>query len=230
MNQEQSPGLRARNEIQLAELSIVLVANSNNPSIINPDFLRYNKIVDADYEVQDAPVSTPAFSHVTFKNGISVVSDPTRVIFTQFGTLTEENVVSPGIAKRYLKCIPHVPYHAIGINPKGLQDGSGQASYSVAKMLRDSGSWASFRDVTPEVQLKTIYHYNERIITLDVASTERTENGKKISGTLFAANIHHELVEAHPESRINRLSSLLDSWENDLKDFYDLAGKFRGEG
>ena len=230
MNQTQSPGSDGGNDIKLIELSVVLVANSNNPSIINPDFLRYNKIVDDSYEVQDSPISTPAFSQVMFKNGITVTSAPDRVIFAHAGTLNRDDIVSPGVTKRYLECVPHVPYRAIGINPKGFQSAPRKEPIPVVNMLRDKGSWASFEDVTPEVQLKAIYRYSERIISLDIARADITENGKKTSGTLYQANIHRELTETNTEFRINRLSSVLDSWKNDLEDFYNLTNKFCGEG
>ena len=230
MNQTQSSGSDGENDIKLIELSVVLVANSNNPSIINPDFLRYNKIVDDSYEVQDSPISTPAFSQVAFKNGIAVASTPDRVIFKQSGTLDRENVVSPEVAKRYLECVPHVPYRAIGINPKGFRSAAGEEPTPVSDMLRGNGLWTSFEDVTPEVQLKAIYRYSERNISLDIARADVTENGKKTFGTLYQANIHRELSETDTESRVTRLSSVLESWSSDLKDFYNMTSKYLGEG
>ena len=80
----------------LIELSIVLAAkaDSNNPAILNPDFLRYNRIVDEDHEVQGSPITTPVFSQVAFKNGVKVTSAPDRVIFEQTGeTLDETSIV-----------------------------------------------------------------------------------------------------------------------------------------
>lgn len=227
MNQTQPPDSHEENEVKLIELSVVLVANSNNPSIINPDFLRYNKIVDDSYEVQDSPISTPAFSQVIFKNGITIVSDPARVIIGQSGTLDRKNVVSPEVAKRYLECVPHVPYRAIGINPKGIV--SGQEPNPVVNMVRDNGLWMSFKDVIPEGQLKAIYRYTERTIFLDIGGADVAENDQTTSGTRFQANIHRELTETDAESRITRLSSILDSWGNDLEDFYNLTSKFCGE-
>ena len=228
MTQTQFPGSHGGNDIKLIELSVVFVANSNNPSIINPDFLRYNKIVDDSYEIQDSPISTPAFSQVAFKNGIEVASTPDRVIFRQSGSLDKETVVSPEVAKRYLECIPHVHYRAIGINPKGFQSATGEEPPPVSEMLRNNGAWTSFEDVTPEVQLKAIYHYSQRNISLDIARADVTENGKKTSGTLYQANIHRELTETDSESRNKHLASLLDAWDSDLKDFYNLTNKFCG--
>ena len=229
MEQTQSSDPQGENDLELIELSVVLVADSNNPSIINPDFLQYNRIVDASYEVQDSPISTPAFSRVAYKNGITVTSDPARVLFQQTKELTRAKVASPGIAKRYLQCVPHVPYRAIGINPKGFRRILGQEPNVIATMLRDKGSWMSFQDVNPDVRLKAIYRYYGRVIFLDVMSTQRTENDQKVPGVMFHANVHRDLAETNTPSRIRNLQSILDSWESDLEDFQNLTGKFYEE-
>lgn len=229
MEQAQSSVPQREKDLELIELSVVLVADSNNPSIINPDFLKHNRIVDAGYEVQDFPISTPAFSQVAYKNGITVTSDPARVLFQQTRELAKANVVSPGIAKRYLQCVPHVPYRAIGINPKGFRRILGQEPNVIANMLRDKGSWMSFHDVNPSVQLKAIYRYDGRVISLDVMGTQRTENDQKVPGVMFQANVHRDLAETNVPSRIGFLQSVLDSWESDLEDFRNLTGKFYEE-
>lgn len=48
-------------EITLFEFSVVIVANFNNPAILNPDFLLYNEIVDSQYEVNDSPITNSRF-------------------------------------------------------------------------------------------------------------------------------------------------------------------------
>ena len=47
---------------QLTEFSIVLVANHIDPSIINPDFLRHNEIIDQGRQTSEQPLSTPVYS------------------------------------------------------------------------------------------------------------------------------------------------------------------------
>ncbi len=229
MEQAQPSGQRGENDLELIELSVVLVADSNNPSIINPDFLKYNGIVDPSFEVKDFPISTPAFSQVAYKNGITVTSDPARVLIQQSKELTKANMMSPGIAKRYLQCVPHVPYSAIGINPKGFRRMLVQEPNVIVNMLRNRGTWMSFQDVNPDVRLKAIYRYHGRVISLDVMSTQRTENNQKIAGILFQANVHRDLTETNAASRIQFLQSVLNSWKSDLEDFQKLTGRFYEE-
>ena len=213
--------------VDLIEFSVVLVATSNNPSILNPDFLHYNEIVDANRQVQEPCISTHAYSQVTFKGGLAVKADPDRVIFEQRGDkLAIEDIICPEMAKRYLEKVPHVPYRAVGINPKGYRPSEGEAADRVADALIDRGAWMSFKDLTPEIQLKAIYQYTGRTILLDIAEAKKKGvDGNQIPGMLFQANFHRDITETTPRERIVKLLSIIDSWREDLSDFQLLVKK-----
>lgn len=208
----------------LIELAVVLVAHSNNPSILNPDFLIRTGIVDDGAVVEPPVISTPAFSRVKFKGGAAVTADPDRVIFST----GEDKTTAPSIAKRYLQQVPHVPYRAIGVNPKFFAP-AGDHGSGVAAALRDHGTWMSFKDVAPDVVLKFAYAYGDRTITLDVSDTRREAAGKIRRGQMFQANVHRDLSESNAGSRNERIGSILDAWERDLDDVRSLIGKFRRE-
>ena len=162
--------------VVLTTVSVVLVADSNNPTIINPDFLRSNGILVGDLQVQEPPITTPVFSQVIYQGGISVKAEPNRVIFEQVETknsLAPTNIVSPEMAKRYVEKVPHVPYSAIGINPTGFRYSTNGSKEELSHSLSGSGAWASFKDMMPEIQLKAIYHYEKRKINLDIAEAKK---------------------------------------------------------
>ena len=232
MEQKQErPNGKDSEGIDLIEFSIVLVATSNNPSILNPDFLFHNDIVDVSHKVRDPRISTPAFSQVTFEDGLTVKADPDRVVFEQRGSkLTTEAIVCPEIARRYLEEVPHVPYRAVGINPKGHRRSASQAGHRVADALIDHGAWMSFKDLTPEIQLKAVYRYSDRTISMDIAEAERRGQGPKpIPGMLFQANIHREIQATDATKRIQAISSIFSSWTDDLEDFLSLVAKFHSQ-
>lgn len=214
--------------VDLVEFSVVLLATSNNPSILNPDFLRYNDIVDASWQVQEPRISTPAFSQVIFKDGLTVTADPDRIIFAQTGDrLAAADIVCPEMAKRYAEKIPHVPSRAVGINPKGYRRSEGEAADRVADALIDTGEWMAFQDVIPEIQLKAVYRYAKRTIFLDIVEASKREtDGRQIPGMLFQANIHRDITETSPRERIVSLLSIIDSWKEDLSDFHALVKRF----
>ena len=207
------------------EFSVVIAAKFNNPAILNPDFLLYNKIVDDQCKVNDSPITTPAFSQVKFDNGISVTSTPDQVVFQQKGDgLSPDKICSPLIAMRYLKCIPHVSYSAVGINPTGFS--RKQSENHVLNMLREGGAWIRFKDIGPAVNLKTTYDFGNKKIALEISRSHQLTTNKNIAGTVFQANFHRESNGRNVGSRINHLNSILESWKRDLDDFFILVNKY----
>lgn len=226
MIQEKMQNQKSDESVNLDEVAVVLVAQSNNPSIINPDFLRNNKIVNADLSLKGDPITSPLFSQVTFERGIVVNALPDRVIFQQTGdSLATEDILCPEIAKRYVEQVPHVPYSAIGINPKGYRQLSAEVPEKVSNILIKRSEDMSFKDVKPEVHLKTIYQYDTRKIVLDIAEAIKRRN--EIPIMLFHANIHRDIPSTiNQQERIKTISDILASWKDDLSDFDALVKKF----
>ncbi|MCY4661733.1 MAG: hypothetical protein OXF93_18285 [Acidobacteria bacterium] len=214
--------------VDLVELSVVLVATSNNPSIINPDFLTANEIVDKDRELQESPVTTPVFAQVVYKGGLIVRADPERVMFVQSASeVSLSSVICPGTAEAYARAVPHVPYRAVGINPKLHVCLADAERANVATSLDGRGAWWSYKDSEPEIQLKAIYPFSSRRIVVDVlGATRRHPNGQPLPGLLFQANVHRELEQTSSQRRIEALVSIVGNWESDVLDCRTLADKF----
>ena len=209
-------------------MSVVLVATSNNPSIVNPDFLSHNDIIDKDRRLQEDPVATPVFAQVVYEGGLTVRADPERVMFVQTASEARlTGIICPSMAEGYVRAVPHVPYRAVGINPKlhvGLDETS---SARVANALDDHGSWLSFKDSEPEIQLKAIYRFSARQIIMDVlGAARRRPSGRQFRGLLFQGNVHRELEQTSSQTRINALISIISKWETDVRDCRALADKF----
>jgi hypothetical protein len=106
--------------LEVTQLSIVIAAESNNPSILNPDFLKYNGIVSDDWQSADRTVTTGVISQVTYENGVSIVSEPNKINFVErIGDGDYGSLQVPAIAQKYIETLPHVKYTAIGNNPIG---------------------------------------------------------------------------------------------------------------
>jgi len=111
-------------EKKYVEFAIVLAAKSNNPTILNPDFLQYNKIIDRTLELRQPPICTEPFAQVSYQNGITITSQLDKVIFAVRKTAESVRDFDElfEIAKKYVNLIPHVEYTGIGINPSNSGD------------------------------------------------------------------------------------------------------------
>ena len=217
----------------LTELSVVVVAEQNNPSILNPDFLRHNNIVAEDLAVQEAAtISTSVYSRVAFINNISVTAEPNRVTFARSGQLLTNKDASeiPDIAVRFLKALPHVPYYGVGINPRGFVPLASSYPDGIAAALRGSGNWLPHQDVRPEVTLTTFYRYVGRMIHITTSdSGPGSADPSKPRSLLFQANFHYDITESLQQGRLDKMASILSDWESVLDEFQELTAKFTSE-
>lgn len=96
--------------------SAVLVAEPHNPAIINPDFLRNKGIVPAEWVPGPDPICTPAFAHITYRNGLSVLVDPGRCTFAEMLDATpRDSYLAHQCAGEYAKNLEY-NYSALGLN------------------------------------------------------------------------------------------------------------------
>lgn len=212
-------------QINLIGFSVVVVAQSNNPTILNPDFLRHNGIVDSARALrEDRPLfTTPLLSEVSFDEDLVVRAEPERITFAQAATgLAHENIDCPTIAKSYLKTIPHVRYTALGVNPRAVIANPPFAKLS--KALHAEGNWMSFVGVTPRFELKAAYQMPDSRLTLALQEAQ--------DDTLFCeANIHRDVAETNQQMSVNSILTMLDCWKDDLDQFYAVVNQtFRLDG
>lgn len=203
-------------QIDLLGFSVVVVAAANNPTMLNPDFLRHNGIVGTRWRLSEShpPLTTPLLSEVTFEGGLVVRADQNRVTFEQRGsTLSLEDVACVDMAKGYLKTAPQVPYIAFGVNPRAMVRNSPFSRLS--DMLRSNGSEMTFDSIVPQFELKAIYEMKDKRLTLEL------QEGQDDHGPfrLCHANIHRDIAETNQQMRVNSMLSSLDSWRNDLNEF-----------
>ena len=66
------------NMFTLRSLSVVILGEYHNPSIINPDFVVSNNIIPKSWKIVET-ITTPGLSVLRYANGIQVIVDPSRL-------------------------------------------------------------------------------------------------------------------------------------------------------
>ena len=200
-------------QIDLVGFSVVVVAQSNNPTILNPDFLWHNGIVSSNRALNDdrPRFTTPMFSEVSFDEDLTVQADPERVTFAQTARgLAPKDIDCPAIAKGYLKTVPHVPYTALGLNPRAVISSPPFARLS--KVLCAEGTWMTFAGTTPRFEIRARYQMTDKRLTLTL------QEGPN-DALICQANFHRDVEETNQQMRVNSVLSMLDCWQDDLEQF-----------
>ena len=208
-----------KDHFTIQELSIVIVAKNHNPTILNPDFLKYNKIVPLDWELSSNPICIEPIAQVSFKNGITIRAEFEKLIFSEdLKDKTKNEIKIPKIAHQYVETLPHVYYKAVGINPLGYIPISNEYDTTdfIIKNLITSGPWQRFENTAAKVSVKFIYTLEGLKCYLDI---EEGLVEEKIPVILFRANFHHDIDGSTKEDKPQHLYLTIDNWEKDLEIF-----------
>jgi hypothetical protein len=109
-------------EIGFLEYSCVLQAESHNPTIINPDWLKMHGIVPDSWELAQQPVIMPALAQIQFDSGVKFFLQEQKLVVSVVGDdpALREQIASS--VTQYAETLPHTPYLGIGHNAKaGLE-------------------------------------------------------------------------------------------------------------
>ncbi|MEB3188876.1 MAG: hypothetical protein VKL42_00850 [Snowella sp.] len=217
-------------EIQITQLSLVILARSHNPSLLNPDFLKINGIIDENWITAAPTFSTEQVSQVIFKEGISLILQPDKLIIDQNieGDFKPENIFLPKIACQYLKTLPHVNYIAFGINPISFVPFESEESVDnyVCNQLLRPGDWKFYQDSTLEVSPNFTYMFKDFIIRLGLTKVIKIDDENpdiKTFGMLFSGNVHRDIVlTGASQDRIIPLIDRVDLWYEDVNSFLSI--------
>ena len=205
-------------------VGILLMSYDFDSSSINPDFLRYNGIVDAEWRIAGPVVADPGLSRIAYDNGLVVTASRDHVTFEHTGAPPEAlgNFVSPAVAIRFISLVAsRSGYEVVAVDPRGfirLPEGASGAPTTILSAL---GERLPFEEESPNVQARVSYELEDREITLYV--------GEVLSELRFSAHIHHHVVGSELSEQTAFVRTVLDSWKDDLADFDRLAIQFYHE-
>jgi len=199
-------------KINLTNFSIVVLAQAHNPSILNPDFLKNNKIVDASFTPKDV-YCTPPIAQVSFDEGISIIAEFERLQFIDHVSerIPHKSQIAE-IATKYISVLPHVRYTAAGINFIGhyLWENTNIASSFISNKFIREGPGLSAGDGLTNIGLKFVYLFGKIKCTISIESTEMIrEENKKIPVILINANYNLDVKD----NNIQEIKSFISDWK-----------------
>ncbi|VXD17107.1 hypothetical protein PL8927_550205 [Planktothrix serta PCC 8927] len=218
-------------KLQITHLAFVILARNHNPSLLNPDFLRINKIVNTDWAVTSPTFTTDIISQVVYKNGVTIIIQSDKISFEQLieGEYSENKVLLQDIALRYLEVFPHINYEALEINPKGHIEFQSQEEldHYISDYLLRPGDWKNFLNKKPSLSATFIYSFEDSQINISIDPVLICDDKKateKNLGILFAGNIYREFNLDHSsEDKLKPLNERVSLWSDDVNRYISLV-------
>ena len=207
------------------ELAIVLVAPHFDPGHINPDFLRYNEIVNRDLQVVRPVVVESGFSLIVYANGLSLSATEDSLRIAQSGQpLTADEIVVPDVVHRYLEMAPWpVAYSAVYTNLIGAIDVAGEGIGRQFSPLYRVSLGMPFHDVTPNLQARTYYRFPDKSIVMHTSESIDSDSGY-ITSISLRAHIHRDVEsDLSADGQTEFINSTIEQWKADMEDFAQLG-------
>ena len=174
------------NMFTLRSLSVVILGEYHNPSIINPDFVVSNNIIPKSWKIVET-ITTPGLSVLRYANGIQVIVDPSRLTILeerneQFLEHNSSDIHS--VAAKYVNKLPHIPYRSLGLNCLVSMTRDDSKRWLTERFLK-SYPWASKIYMMP----KFIIDKKEK--TLNLNFTYRHTSPDENSEIVIDCNTHY---------------------------------------
>lgn len=201
----------------LAQISAVVIGDTHNPSILNPDFLADQGVVPKAWGWELAQTfTTPPLSLVRYKTSVTVTVQANKLeVVDKRVEDGPGHTKAAALAAAYVAALPHVRYTAVGINFQSIIEAESPEDLLKERFLK-SGSCD-----TPDHPLRTagyrlVYALpNSARVTLsiDAGEAKTGDGGETRSVILTRANFHRECTEHPGGAEVARhLENLASDW------------------
>jgi len=216
-------------KLEIVNVSVVVLANQHNPTILHPAFLEGQKIVPGDWEPAEDPLCTPPFARVVYKNGIELVAELSK--FQVLDTRPPEDPgqsVAPRVASDYIAALPHVKYTAVGLNIVAFLEQEHPESYVVQAFLKD-GPWRSGKLQPNSLTIALFYEVDGAVFQYKCDPGARSEpsGGQSRRGLVVSGNYHTPLSQQTADEG----RGVIERFQDRCSHFLGIVGDFfEGEG
>ena len=202
----------------LVNASVVLAANVHNPSIINPDFLKDNKIVEDNWELATPSITTLAVAQIHYRQNVSWMVTPNQCIISEDANPISSNPVSLyRCAEKYTEVLKHIPYASIGLNWHVILTLPEKSNDWMKSKLLKRGKWQNeISSVGINIKMESD---DSSVFSLGMNNVNNnTENVIPID-----CNFHFNLKNA--KNKTKRIATILDKQSNYQKIFFNYLKK-----
>jgi hypothetical protein len=207
------------------ELAIVISVKTQNPNLLNEDFLKQTGIVPIDWKLAREPIYTDRVAQIVFENGFSIAAQPDRVMFIEAIGDKDINTINVGeVAQKYVSTLKLADYQAVGINFRSYvahNTPEDTVEYINTQLLA-AGSWQQYGNGAVRASLNLVYDLPSRRLNLSIneASIQFPEQ-PATPVVLFAGNFSYDTSETI-DDKAGEIAKVIGNWKQDLSEYTTL--------
>lgn len=211
--------------LQLQELAISITAKNLNPTVINPDFLKYTGIVSNEWELARQPIYNNGVLQILFKTGVGVFVQPNAItIVENIGQKPQEEIQVSNITRNLVEKLSQLEYTQLSISPRGfvLFNSEADAYQYIHNRLLAPGPWQEFGGKRVGATLQLTYPLERGILNLSINQATVEFPDQVIAAILFSSNFNYPLLGNTPSQKIEDLQQIVANWRYSLNTFEQL--------
>ena len=198
-------------DVNVLEDRIEIKFEEFDPSVLNPDFLRYNRVVPKGWRLSDKPMCTEAFSTVEFEDFLRVHADGNGfTIDEKLAGKPRDKMMAPRVAQALVKRFPDRLSVGVVLTFRGHFAMDKQQVFDVlTNNVIAKGPWLKFHGNQGIGAVRFSYPIGEDSVfqlTVEPGTLEMEDKGMKpglIVEGRFRRRVTGESSEANLESAVN---------------------------
>lgn len=217
--------------LEIQELAIVITAKNYDPSLLNPELLKYSGVISQDWKLVRKPITTKQGSQIVFDNGVHITAQPNRLIFVESLNNKQDNRAKiPALVNSYVEIIRTIEYRSVGINYRGYvtcPNSTVESNTYLFDNLIQPGEWQNCgtKPVKAGVSFGFTYEDKQLNLSINEAALKLPESAK-VPIVLFNGNFNYDLTSDSSENRLSKLGEIVDNYDRDLNIYKDVVSKF----
>ena len=219
--------------LEIQELAIVITAKNYDPSLLNPNFLKYSGIIPEDWELARQPVVSNRGSQIVFNNGIYIAAQPNRLMFVEAMNDKEDFSTAriPELAHRYIEILRTIKYQAVGINFRGYNTCTNTTvetnNYLIDNFIQP-GAWQECGNKPVKAGLNLAFDYEEKQLSLSINEAGlKMPESEQVPVILFSGNFNYDLSNEAVDAVLPKINSIVTNWQQDLAIYTEVVGKLQ---
>lgn len=217
--------------LEIQEIAIVITAKKLNVGILSVDFLKTSGIIAADWELQTKPVTAPNMVQISFKNGVNLIAQPGKIIFSEtIGKKNLEEIIISEVAGKYIEKLPHADYQEVSLNPKSLIGLENSFSDYIIQTLIAPGPWQNIGKEKIQASINFLFQLEEAPLSLSVTQAQIKQGDKFLPALLFSGTFHYRVNNYPTTEIIRQMVQNINHWQTNLTTFNEIVNhSFLGE-
>lgn len=210
-------------KIVTQELALVIAVKDHDPLMVGEAFLKQTGIIPTEWQLAQKPYLSQEATQLVFDNGMSIVAEPERVVFSQALAERELSSIEIGeIAIKYAAILKKADYQGIGINFRSFipQSSPEAAQTYISRYVLAPASWQQIGEAPVRANVNLNFSLSGRQLTLSINPAAIQFPEKELMPViLFGGNFAYQLDAA---DKLTQLTQILSKWQTDLTDYQQL--------